>query len=629
MNWRLLSLKLVGAFLKLIGIFFLANQTSIAKGLWSSNIAPKQNDFLDSQCVQIFYDRSKDPKYWMGKTYSIFLQNLLGHFPHYQLVEGAIEEYQSGDIEKCKATFYLGSYFENDIPETFIKDFAETRKPVVWMGYSIWKPSPDYFTKLFGYTYTGLSKLNTDVKDSKGRPTFFKFATYKGQIFKKWGEFSKESPTQFLAPFENVLLKPNLQEETFKRTKIHSELIHNGTQEKTPYILQNENRFYVADIPFSFMHESDRFLIVADLLFDILNEKPLHQDRYAFLRIEDIFPQIELSYVYDVLKVLKSEGVKASFSVVPIYADPFNYLGNNIFLQPAEFNPSFVQLIRDIQKDGHGIIWHGVTHQLDSIKNPHTGMSTNDFEFWDAIQNRPLGENQNNVNWVLKRLEDGLHTLNQLKVRSDFWLTPHYQASGLNYVMFAHLFKWNVGRIIYFNDLLIEGLNSNINPADLLMGSPSSSLEKRLRIFSTLKVSHSPIWNGQMFPYLIFGDIYGQKIIPENLGNSQPYESNQITWPRAVSTIIEDAKRNLVLRDVWGSVFYHPLLLDVPEYGGRGEYPGDAKDFTAIIRGLKQLGYRFITIDEADRLWGHIPKRRPTISIQEFRKKNRIGEIRF
>ena len=86
-------------------------------------------------CVNVYFDRSTDPTYWMGKTYTTLLQNLLGHFPEYQQIISPIELYQQGEIDKCAATIYIGSYFNNPIPTAFLDDYASTKKNVAWIGY--------------------------------------------------------------------------------------------------------------------------------------------------------------------------------------------------------------------------------------------------------------------------------------------------------------------------------------------------------------------------------------------------------------------------------------------------------------------------------------------------------------
>ncbi len=86
-------------------------------------------------CVNIYYDRSPDKTYWMGKTYVTLLQNLLRHFPKYQQIVSPIEFYKKGDIEKCHATIYIGSYFNNAIPTDFHADFITTKNK--WRGWVI------------------------------------------------------------------------------------------------------------------------------------------------------------------------------------------------------------------------------------------------------------------------------------------------------------------------------------------------------------------------------------------------------------------------------------------------------------------------------------------------------------
>lgn len=590
-------------------ILLIASVSSIAMS-WPKAITSSSDPLNNGKCIQIFYDKSADPNYRIGKIYSIFLQNLLAHFPQYQQIVGPIEQYRSKDLDRCAASFYLGSYFENNIPKEFFDDYSQTQKPVVWMGYSIWKPGLDYFEKIFGYKYSGLTKLNTTTLDPQGRPTFFKFATYKGEQFRKYGEFSKVDPTIFLAPFENIVLTKTVDNPKVEKI---SELIHNGTGDRIPYILRSENKYYIADCPFSFMHEADRFLIITDLFFDILNEPPMHNEKIAFMRIEDVFPMIGLPYMYDVLNVLKQFNVKAQLSVVPFFADPLKNFPTLDRFIAIENSPSFIQLITDAKQQGHQIIWHGVTHQYESEKNPFSGVSTEDFEFWNAITNTPVAKDS--TSWVLNRLEDGVYSMRLGGADFKAWLTPHYQASALDYLIFSRVFEWNVGRVIYF-DYTAQNVPSR--DSSLLMSNPSSTLKNRLSAFQNMKVQTQGQWVGQMFPYLIYGDIYGQRIIPEALGNSQPYLSEHVIWPRSIDDILADAKRNLVLRDNWASVFYHSNLLNTIGGGGRGDYPGDSTDLKKLISGIQQMGYRFVTMDEINQRW-NFPARKETLALEETR----------
>jgi hypothetical protein len=62
-----------------------------------------------------------------------------------------------------------------------------------------------------------------------------------------------------------------------------------------------------AESPFAFMDEDDRYLIMADLLFDILGElsKRSASQRPAFLRVEDVTPAMEPWLVRELAKTLR------------------------------------------------------------------------------------------------------------------------------------------------------------------------------------------------------------------------------------------------------------------------------------------------------------------------------------
>lgn len=556
--------------------------------------------FSKPQCVQIYYDQSKDQSYWMGKTYATFLQNLLGHFPEYQQIVSPIEKYKKGDIEKCHATFYIGSYFDNSIPTDFFSDFEKTQKQVAWLGYNIWNFPEGGFEKLFGYKYEGLTVLNKEILDQKKQPTFFKNIHYKGEVFFKYGKYSKEDPSQFVAPFEMSILKKSENPENFKNSKILSEAEHTGTKEKLPYAIQKSNRFYISDIPFSYAHEADRYVIFCDLLFDILKAQPKHNGRYAFLRLEDIHALVPLPYLYSATNTLIEEKVPINLSLIPIFYDPLEQYTRPVDQEFTTISqvPEFLQFLTEMKENKATMIWHGSTHQLGTQRNPHSGVSGDDFEFWDAVNNRILPEDS--AEFVIDRLDAGFYDLQKVGIFPTIWLTPHYQASPLDYYIFARVFPWNVGRVIYFNHRL-ESAPHIANEKDYWYSRENNNeaaFKRRLDHFKEYKVEiESDRWSGQFYPYEIMGDVFGQRVLPENIGNSQPNENAHVVQPRTPDEIIADAKRNLVIRDSWASFFYHVQLMNVDESGGQGRYPGDAAELKFIIRELKKLGYQFIDLD--------------------------------
>ena len=297
--------------------------------------------------------------------------------------------------------------------------------------------------------------------------------------------------------------------------------------------------------------------------------------------------------------VFKDEGIPLHISLVPIYFDPLfrdDREPEEIFL-PITSVPRFMNWIKDVQKDNGVFIWHGATHQYKDIPNPHSGISTDDFEFWDAVNNKPLSDDS--VNFVLDRLDLGSDYLKEVNIFPKIWLTPHYQASALDYHIFADVFDWNIGRVIYFID---EPTKLSRDPKlleQLKYGSKDGG-DKNLRrqFFKDFETDVDGEWFGQLYPYEVYGDVYGQRVFPEILGNPQPFTSDHVWYPRSLAQMLEDARRNLVLRDTWASSFFHPYLLTDIVNAGIGDYPGDTRPLTNLLRGMKKLGYKFINLED-------------------------------
>lgn len=556
-------------------------------------LAPFQaaGDEARGKCVQVFHDRSPQASYTNGNEYSILLRNLLGHFPEYRQVSAAIEDYRKGQLDECEASFYIGSWFENAIPQAFLDDFATTRRNVAWLGYSIWKLGPEKMRALLGHEYSHLTTLDWNQRDAQGRPTFFKTIHYKGEQFRKYGEFSKQDPKVFHAAWEMSALKTVSPE-----AEVLATAEHNGNQQTLPYAIRMKNRFYFTDIPFSYLHESDRYLVFCDLLFDILGAKPRHEGkRPAVFRIEDVSSEVNRANLLALGRLLKEEKIPFHVALIPVFADPNEV--SDVVTHGREFpltnDLALVQTLGKLRDLGGKFIWHGVTHQHGSMKNPFTGMSGDDFEFWDVVNNKPFPEDS--PHWLLNRLDRGWDILNRAGIHPKIWEVPHYQASALDYQLFARLFDWHIGRIIYF-DQKTTGLPVTFSPRLRYAESGLASSAERKAQLGRVKVEYRGNPVGQFFPYEIYGDTYGQKLFPENLGNPS-FSTEFGSKPRSIAEMLEDARRNLVIRDAWASFFFHPYI--VSQHGLRIEdlTPESLEDSRKLVRGLKALGYRFVDLE--------------------------------
>ena len=157
-----------------------------------------------------------------------------------------------------------------------------------------------------------------------------------------------------------------------------------------------------------------------------------------------------------------------------------------------------------------------------------------------------------------------------------------------------------MGRVIYYineSSGLPEWSKKELN--GLQFNNQAEEIHQRQKdYFENLEVETQGNWFGQLYPYEIFGDYYGQRIVPEILGNPQPFKSDHVVWPRSVDEILADAKRNKVLRDCWASLFFHPYLLNHYLNDGIGDYLGDDRKLRRLVKGLKELDYKFINLDQ-------------------------------
>ena len=83
----------------------------------------------------------------------------------------------------------------------------------------------------------------------------------------------------------------------------------------------------------------------------------------------------------------------------------------------------------------------------------------------------------------------------------------------------------------------------------------------------------------QFFPYAV-RDVYGRKVLPENLGGITPerWRGNKARLP---VDILDAARAQLVVRDNVAGFFFHPFL--------------DLGLLRKTVEGLQRLGYRFVS----------------------------------
>lgn len=478
----------------------------------------------------ILYDAASDYG-WVDELHAMQVANLLGHFP-VEWEIAPIEDYVAGEVEDYSVLFYIGGIFDNPLPAAFLSDAMTTERTVCWFGYNLWQIAWDEqgfwdqaFTDRYGFQFAGI--------DGTG----FLEIQYKGQALLKDLSDPDIGAT--------IILDPNRAE---VKALAYRPPTETEPEASWPYAVHSGNLWYFADTPFSYASEEDRYLVFCDLIHDIvgIDHAPNHR---ALIRIEDINPTVALTDLDAISDYLSSRGVPFLFSIIPVYEDSLGVLNGGV---PQETRlssePAMVNALLRMETSGGQPILHGYTHQYDATPNPYDGLTGDDFEFFLSSWDDVLGETlllgpvpEDSVAWVNDRIDRGLAELSAAGITPIAWETPHYAASALDYVEFGKRFSLTSGRMLY-----------------------SSSL--------------GPYFVGQFFPYMIERDIYGQRIMPENLGNVslEPFYDYPAHSP---ADIVRAAQKNLVVRDGWAAAYFHPGL--------------DLSYLAQIIDGVTALGYTY------------------------------------
>lgn len=482
----------------------------------------------DTGAALVLYD-STNTFGWLGELYGEQAANLVGHFGSYKAEP--VTSYTAGQMAGFTAVIYIGSTYDEPLPAAFLSDVLTTTKPVLWMGFNIWQltNADPTFTTDYGWNWTG-----------------FDFATvnsvqYKGQTLARDG-------TNNQGGILNVTVS-----DPAKASVLATSVRSDGST--FPWATRAKNLTYVGEVPFSYEGMSDRYLIASDLLFDALAPTTATRHR-ALVRIEDVGPDANPTELRNIANTLSGLRVPFSFGVYPVYTDPRGVYNNGtpVTLRLRDV-PGVVSAIKYMQSHGGTMLDHGYTHQFGTIDNPYDGVSGDDFEFFTAhvdaanyvrLDGPVPGDS---TAWAQGRIASAAAEYQAAGLAvPTIWEFPHYAGSVTDYQAVASKFSTRYERSLYFSGQLRGGA-----------------------------VDYSHI-NGQFFPYVV-RDIYGTKVLPENIGNveREVFNNNPVRLP---ADIIASAKANLVVRDGFASFFYHPFL--------------GTTDLSTIVRGIQGLGYTFV-----------------------------------
>lgn len=492
---------------------------------------PVDEDPTEAATTLVLYD-STGPYAWLGELYAILAANLSSHFGTWSAKP--VIDYQAGDGDPYQAIIYVGSTWEEPLPTAFLDDVLRAKTPVVWMYNNIWQLAEraDDFAGTYGFdpaTYD-LSPISEVV--------------YKGVTLERYADQGSGVMSYSVVDTgrAEVLATAVRSDET-----------------SLPWALRANNLTYIGEIPFAYMMSNDRYIAFSDMLFDILAPETEERHR-ALLRLEDVSPNDNPDTLRAIADYLASKDVPFSIAVIPVYTDPRGVFNDGVpVTKRLSETPEMMDALRYMVDRGGRIIMHGYTHQYSNVDNPYNGVSADDTEFYlmhvdeldYVIYDGPIPEES--PAWVNARINAAFEEFESAGLgRPKMFEYPHYAGSHLNSMTIRESFDTVYHRGLYFGGTLLGG-----------------------------EPNYDHII-GQFFPYVV-KDIYGWKVLPENLGNFEPEAMNHHA-ARFAEDLVHTARVNRVVRDGFASFFYHPY------YG--------LPTLTQIVEGVLAEGYTFVAPED-------------------------------
>ncbi len=477
---------------------------------------PKQYGYSGLQTQQAF--SFVDNAIINAQHIANLVQGVKGHWAEIK----PVSQYQAGDANLVKHTFYMGSTYDNPVPDALIQDIMAGAN-VTWLNYNIWqlnRPALNASLEQLGIEYIeGLY-----FADPNDAANSFNTIEYNGYDFKKVLSDLELNVIGLLDPNPNAPAVEVLAE------------AKDPNNNKRPYALKSGNFWYIADSPFSYVYERDRYLIFADLVPKMLGVDITCEPR-ALIRIEDVTPNDSSTDLARIFDVFTASQVPFGIATVAVYENQ----PNNITLTWGD-NPAALQVMLDAQSGFGQVLQHGYTHTTPNFLNP-SGISGVDWEFWNINDNVPLPNLS--PEQAVARIKTGQDELLSYGLWPRAWVTPHYAANPTYYPKFKEAY-WRY----YERRTLMSG---NIS-------------------------------TGQFFPYPVRDINDRALVLPEN--------TNFVSEGNLLSDILETGRANLALSCPWMGMFMHPFLLDPAFTGVNAVTPEELTQFIADVRGL---GYTFVT----------------------------------
>lgn len=531
---------------------------------YTAPVYPATYGPTDKKRTLVLYDDSAKA----SEVYGIIAANLATRFGTATLQK--VSDYHPGQIMDFDALIYQGYDYDQTIPEALITDIRSGYGKVLWAGANIEQVGGEEQTDeaiTFASTY-GWSPEVT-MRNALNNITAI---SYHGQRLER-------SATSVTVHVPEVINPQAVEVLGFAEcdSEVHpSEIIPTGRPgtcltelgEKYPWAVRSNNLTYVGDLSLAWQDTATPALAFADLYYDLLAPDTA-PTRHAAVRLEDVNPLSDPDDLFRVTDFLSERNIPFQVAVFPfdvrrVEGTEDRYAGFGL-----TDKPKVVEALKYMQEHGGTLIHHGTTHQYGDLDNPYPGARSGaDYEF---IRSQCSTTNDKDYvvsecaddSWVqlvgplpddsieqhARRVERGRQEFIDAGLGApEIFEVPHYGATPNAYEGIGKFYHERYDQTMYY-----PGLVSGDDP------------------------SYEPFLN-QVAPFS-FTDVYGTKIIPENLGNPSVTTINNHP-ARPADSIVAAAEKNLAVRESTASFYFHPFL--------------DLSILETIVNGVEDLGYTFV-----------------------------------
>ncbi|UMP06816.1 DUF2334 domain-containing protein [Amycolatopsis sp. EV170708-02-1] len=472
-----------------------------------------------------------------GEVHGVQAANLVSHAGSFELRQA--DRYRPGDASRFSSIVYIGHRGTTPVSDGLLADLATTGKPVSWVGHGI----EPLFTRNPGYQHKlGWRPAGRDEQAIAG-------IDYKGV---RLGRDDRADPPARVELLDSA------------KAQVLAEVVHDDGN-RTPWAVRSGTLTYIAEIPFSYVGQADRYLAAADLLRP--PGSPARVPR-ALVRLEDVGPATDPGTLRTIADHLAERRIPFTVAGYPRHRDPRGVANNGVSLDiRLTDRPDLVDALRYLIDRGGELVLHGYTHQYGDEPNPHNGVSAADYEFYRAR----LGAGNatelvgpvpgDSYTWARDRIGQALSEIARAGLpRPTMFEFPHYAASAVDYQAATAAFGTRYDRGTYFRGWCEPacGHPGPVDPAGIYL---------------------------QTFPYVV-RDVYGAVVVPENLGYLPAWQDDSAR-DRAIAAVVAEARALRVVDDGVAGFFYHPSL--------------GAEALGKVIDGIQAAGYRFAPAAEIGR----------------------------